>query len=74
MCMKQNLIHARTCVYNINYYVVWSVKYRRSVLSAEIAEYLKTLVQQIACEKGFTVSLFEVVEGDHVRCSVSAPP
>ena len=41
--MKQNLIHARTCVYNINYHVVWSVKYRRKVLSAEIEEYLKNL-------------------------------
>ena len=72
--MKQNLIHARTCVYNINYHVVWSVKYRRKVLSAEIEEYLKILVQQIADEKGFTVHLFEVGEGDHVHCFVSAPP
>ena len=74
MCMKQNQIHARTCVYNINYHVVWSVKYRRRVLSAEIEEYLKILVQQIADEKGFTVHLFEVGEGDHVHCFVSAPP
>ena len=72
--MKQNLIYARTCVYNINYHVVWSVKYRRKVLSAEIEEYLKILVQQIADEKGFTVHLFEVGEGDHVHCFVSAPP
>lgn len=27
ICMKENLVHARTCVYNINYHVVWSVKY-----------------------------------------------
>ena len=72
--MKQNLIHARTCVYNINYHVVWSVKYRRKVLSAEIEEYLKVLVQQIAKEKGFTVHLFEAGEGDHVHRFVSAPP
>ena len=72
--MKQNLIYARTCVYNINYHVVWSVKYRRKVLSAEIEEYLKVLVQQIAEEKGFTVHLFEAGEGDHVHCFVSAPP
>ena len=74
ICMKQNLIHARTCVYNINYHVVWSVKYRRKVLSAEIEEYLKILVHQIADEKGFIVHLFEVEEGDHVHCFVSAPP
>jgi REP element-mobilizing transposase RayT len=30
MCMDKNgLTHARTCVYNVNYHMVWSVKYRR---------------------------------------------
>ena len=71
---KQNLIHSRTCVYNINYHVVWSVKYRRKILSAEIETYLKELVQKIASDKGFTVHLFEVGEGDHIHCFVSAPP
>ena len=43
-------------------------------MSAEIEEYLKILVHQIADEKGFIVHLFEVEEGDHVHCFVSAPP
>ena len=74
MCMKENLIHSRTCVYNINYHMVWSVKYRRKILSKEIEDYLKELVQEIANEKGFVVHLFEVGEEDHVHCFVSAPP
>ena len=41
MCMKENLIHSRTCVYNISYHVVWSVKYRRKILNAEVEKYLK---------------------------------
>ena len=69
--MKENLIHSRTCVYNINYHVVWSVKYRRKILSAEIEIYLKELVQKIASDKGFMVHLFEVGEGDHIHCFVS---
>lgn len=72
--MKENLVHARTCVYNINYHVVWSVKYRRKILNAEIEEYLKELVQEIANDKGFVVHLFEVGEGDHCHCFVSGPP
>lgn len=36
--MKNNLIHSRTCVYNINYHVVWTVKYRRKVLSSEVSK------------------------------------
>ena len=72
--MKENLIHYRTCVCNINYHMVWSVKYRRKILSAEVEAYLQELVQEIAEDKGFTVHLFECEEGDHVHCFVSAPP
>ena len=74
MCMKQNLVHYRTSVCNINYHVVWSVKYRRKILDAEIESYLKNLVQEIARDKGFTVSQFECGEGDHIHCFVSGPP
>ncbi|RHP54065.1 IS200/IS605 family transposase, partial [Clostridium sp. AF29-8BH] len=46
--MKGNLIHYRTCVCNINYHMVWSVKYRRKILTPEVEKYLQELVQQIA--------------------------
>ena len=72
--MKENLIHYRTCVCNINYHMVWSVKYRRKILNAKVEAYLQELVQEIAEDKGFTVHLFECGEGDHVHCFVSAPP
>ena len=39
---------------NINYYMVWSVKYRRKILDPEIEEYLQELVQQIPEDKGIT--------------------
>jgi len=74
MCMKENLIHYRTSVCNINYHVVWSVKYRRKILDAQVEKYLKDIVQRIADEKGFTVQMFECVEQDHIRCFITAPP
>ena len=67
-------IHARTCVYNINYHIVWCVKYRRKVLSGQIEQRLYELVQEIASEKGFTVIQCKVGGNDHVHCFVSAPP
>ena len=73
ICMKENLIHYRTCVCNINYHMVWSVKYRRKILNPEIEEYLQELVQQIAEDKGSTVLLLECGEVDHVHCFLSAP-
>lgn len=74
ICMKENLIHYCTLVCNINYHVVWSVKYRRKVLTTEVEQYLKELVIQIAKDKGFTVQLFKCGECDHVHCFITAPP
>lgn len=67
-------IHARTCVYNINYHIVWCVKYRRKVLTGQIEQRLYELVQETASEKGFTVVQCRVDEDDHVHCFVSVPP
>lgn len=72
--MKENLVKSRTCVYNLNYHVVWSVKYRRKIITSEIESYLKQLVEDIALDKGFTVQMFEAGNGDHIHCFVSAPP
>ena len=72
--MKNNLIHYRTSVCNINYHMVWSVKYRKKILTAEIEEFLKQVTKEIAKEKGFTIHLFECGEMDHVHCFVTAPP
>ena len=71
---KDNLKHARTCVYNINYHIVWSVKYRRKIITPEVESYMRGLIQEIANEKGFEVAEFESGEGNHVRLFVSAPP
>ena len=74
MCMENKYIHARTCVYNINYHIVWCVKYRRKVLAGDIETRLYELLYQIAEEKGFTIIQCKVGEGDHIHCFVSAPP
>ena len=59
---------------NINYHVVWCVKYRRKIITPQKEQFLKDLVQEIARDKGFTVHLFEAGEMDHIHCFVSAPP
>ena len=72
MCMN-NLIHARTAVYNVNYHFVWCVKYRRKVLVGEIDRRLKEIFHEIAMEKGFTIKSLEVMP-DHVHVFASAHP
>lgn len=71
---KNNIKHARTCVYNVNYHILWSVKYRRAVLNEEIEAYLRELFQDTAEEKGFEVMMMEVGEQDHIHVFASAHP
>ena len=67
-------VHARTCVYNLNYHIVWCVKYRRKVLSSDIAQSLVDDIFRIGKDKGFTVIEAKVGDGDHVHVFVSVPP
>jgi putative transposase len=70
---KNNLIHARTCVYNVNYHIVWSTKYRKEVLSEKIQAGLKSIFNEIAHDKGFIIAAMEIMP-DHVHMFVSAHP
>lgn len=70
---KNNIKHARTCVYNVNYHMVWSVKYRRAVLKGGIDERLKALFEEVAPDKDFTIHAMEVMP-DHVHVFASAHP
>lgn len=70
---KDNLTHARTCVYNVNYHIVWSVKYRKAVLKGGIDECLKEILKQIAADKEFVIHTMEVMP-DHVHIFVSSHP
>mgnify|MGYP005969728055 FL=1 len=68
--MKENLIHYRTCVCNINYHMVWSVKFRRKILNAEVEACLQELVQEtmytVLCQplRNYHNCNREIPEGD----------
>ena len=68
------LRHGRTCVFNINYHIVWSTKYRRKVLTTDIEERLKEILIDVGKQKGFEIAEIEVVTNDHVHVFVSAIP
>lgn len=72
--MKDRYVHARTCVYNIHYHIVWCVKYRRKVLTPKIEYSLQKILRDVGEENGFTVDQCEVGNADHVHCFVTAPP
>ena len=70
---KNNLIKARTCVYNVNYHIVWTVKYRHPILQGEIETYLKEDLFRISKEKEFIIHSMEC-DKDHIHLFVSAHP
>ena len=65
---------ARTCVYNVNYHIVFCTKYRKKVLTKEIEARFKELALEVAEEKDFIIHDMEVGELDHVHMFVSAHP
>ncbi|MDO9533983.1 MAG: IS200/IS605 family transposase, partial [Bacillota bacterium] len=66
-------IHARTCVYNIWYHVVWSTKYRKRGLTGQVAEYCQKLFNEIADEFEFRIAEIEIMP-DHVHLFITAHP
>ncbi|NLZ29389.1 MAG: IS200/IS605 family transposase, partial [Methanomicrobiales archaeon] len=73
MVKQGHWIRARGCVYNVNYHFVWSVKYRRKVLTGDVAETLSNIHVSIAQDKGFTLHTQEIMP-DHVHLFISAHP
>lgn len=57
----------------IEYHFVWATKYRRRVLTGDVAERVRELVRQ-TCEAMEVRILSGVVSADHVHLLVSAPP
>lgn len=71
--MDNKLTKARTCVYNVNYHIVWTVKYRHKILQGDIEIYLKEELFKIANDKDFIVKAIECND-DHIHLFVSAHP
>ena len=64
---------SRHCVYDINYHIVFTTKFRRKVITAEILELIIRQTSDIAVKWGCEV-LEMNGEEDHVHILLSAPP
>lgn len=72
--MKDKYTKTRTCVYHINYHIVWCVKYRKEILTDDIANELTDKLKEIANKKGFILHECAVGDNNHIHVFVSAPP
>ena len=60
-------------VYDLKYRLVWVTKYRKPILSGEVAERLRELIREICKAKDVEI-LKGHISADHVHIFVSAPP
>lgn len=60
-------------VYDIKYHLVWITKYRRAVLTGQIAQRTRELIRSI-CKANDVEILAGHVSKDHIHLLVSAPP
>lgn len=63
----------RGYVYQLEYHLIWCVKYRHQVLTGEVADGLKGILRDIAAQNGLEVITLEVMP-DHVHLLLSATP
>jgi putative transposase len=60
-------------MYNIDYHIVWCVKYHKPLLTEKVTEHLKSILYQVARDNGFTIETMEIMP-DHVHLFVSNTP
>lgn len=73
MSNKNNLVHARTCVYNVGYHIIFTTKYSKQVFKDKIESRLKEILYQVAEDKEFIIETMEIMP-DHVHLFVTTHP
>jgi len=68
-----NVHHGRGYVYSIQYHIVWCVKYRHKVLTMNIENKLKEILNKIAEDNEFKILLMNG-DLDHIHLLVECSP
>ena len=50
--MNNRWKYSNTTVYNLGYHLIWTTKYRRDVLTDEVSDRMKVLLNEKAVEMG----------------------
>jgi putative transposase len=69
----QNYRKTSHSVYDLKYHLVWITKYRKKVLTGQVAEKVRELIKEI-CKANDTEIIKGHVSQDHIHLFVSIPP
>jgi len=70
---RSNYNSSRSCVYNINFHLVWTTKYRKKILSDNIQSALKIIISEKCTSLNISIRALEIMN-DHVHLFISTKP
>jgi len=68
-----NVYYGRGYVYSIQYHIVWCVKYRHKILTTKIESSLKVILNKIAKDNKFQITLMNG-DLDHIHLLIECTP
>lgn len=71
--MTNEAEHRKYCVYNINYYIEYCTKCRKSVLTGKTKEFLEDQLLTICETNEWKISALEIMP-DHIHMFITAHP
>ena len=71
--MNTRFKHSNNSVHNIGYHLIWCTKYRRKLLTPDVEQRLKTLLEEKSQQLEVLIKTMEVMP-DHVRVFIECSP
>ena len=65
--------HTKHVTYKIGYHFVWCPKYRKAILTGDVAAFAEAEIRRLCEANHWTIGALNIEE-DHVHLFVSAPP
>ena len=70
---KVKIIHNRNCVYQTAYHVIWCPKYRKQILTGDVARATSDIIDMICVKNNWPIITKEV-QSDHIHLFLTIPP
>ena len=71
--MNKRWTHSNKAIFNIGYHLIWCTKYRKQLLTEDIENRLKTLLEQKSKDINVSIEKLEVLP-EHVHLFVKCSP
>jgi len=71
--MSDRFHHGKSAIYNVNYHIIWTPKYRKSILTGDFKVVIENALVEKAKEIGVVIEKYEIMP-DHVHLFIVCTP